>query len=244
VTCSTLEQITSNSIESSSGPGIQIGAGFCGPRLWPAAIVANNVIDSSGNAISVDAAAVSSGTWLEYDVVNAANGKLFFWNGWSYTSLAKFTAASGQEAHGIQAPAGFADPANRNLSLTPGSPAVDSAFSGTLTTPGGSVRLPAADIWGGARVDDAATLNTGTGSISYADRGAFEMHNPGFETNTAGWNTSASSPDVTLTQVSGGRTGNGAALLTNAGTTPATCNLNDSPNIVHRTTAGTYTATL
>jgi hypothetical protein len=33
-------------------------------------------------------------------------------------------------------------------------------------------------------------------------------------------------------------------LLTNTGTTPVTCSLNDSPNIVHTTTAGTYTATL
>jgi pectin methylesterase-like acyl-CoA thioesterase len=82
------------------------------------------------------------------------------------------------------------------------------------------------------------------GTISYADRGAFEMRNPGFEANTAGWNTSGSSLGVTLTQVTGGHTGNGAALLTNTATTAATCSLNDSPNIVHTTTAGTYTGTL
>jgi hypothetical protein len=72
---------------------------------------------------------------MDYDVVTAAHGTVVAWNGSYYGSLAKFTAATGQEAHGVQAPAGFADPANGNLSLTPGSPAVDSAFSGTLSTP-------------------------------------------------------------------------------------------------------------
>jgi hypothetical protein len=38
---------------------------------------------------------------------------------------------------------------------------------------------------GGARVDDASP-NTGAGTVSYADRGAFEMRNRGFEANTAG----------------------------------------------------------
>jgi PKD repeat protein len=68
--------------------------------------------------------------------------------------------------------------------------------------------------------------------------------NPGFETDTQGWNTGASSAGVALTRAAAGHSGTGAALLTNAGTTAATCTLNDSPNIVRRTTTGTYTATL
>jgi hypothetical protein len=131
-----------------------------------------------------------------------------------------------------------------NLSLSPGSAAVDSAFSGTLNALAGPFVLPGADAFGGGRVDDAATPNTGAGTISYADRGAYEMHNPGFEANTAGWNTSGSGPGITLSQVAGGHSGSGAALLTNTGTAAATCGLNDSPNIVHTTTAGTYTGTL
>jgi hypothetical protein len=159
-----------------------------------------------------------AGTTMDYDVVNAARGSAISWNGSSYSSLASFTAATGQEAHGIWAPAGFEDPVNGNLSLEPGSPAVDSALTGTLTTPSGSTALPATDAWSGRRVDDAATANTGGGPISYADRGAYEMRNPGFEADTAGWNTSVSSPGVTLTRVAGGHTGDRAALLTNTGT--------------------------
>jgi hypothetical protein len=211
------------------------------------ATLANNVIaafhSAAGAAIHVDSGAVS-GTYMDYDLVNAADGKPISWSGSSYSSLAKFTPATGQEPHGIQGPPGFADPAGGNLSLVPGSPAIDSGFAGSLGTPAGLVPMPTTDAWGGARVDDAATPNTGAGTISYADRGAYEMRNPSFEANAAGWNTSGSSAGVTLTQVAGGHTGAGAALLTNTGTTPATCDLNDSPNIVRTTTAGTYTATL
>lgn len=120
------------------------------------------------------------------------------WNGWSFSSLNKFAAAMGQEVPGIEASPGFADPANGNLSLTPGSPAVDGALWGTMSTPVGSVALPASDAWGGAPVDGAATPNTGAGRVSYADRGAYEMHNCGFEYDNTGWNTSISSPGVML----------------------------------------------
>ena len=211
------------------------------------ATLANNVIDAfhsvGGAAIRV-CKGCQAGTTMDYDVVHAARGSAISWNGSTYSSLANFTAATGQEAHGSSAPAGFEDPVNGNLSLQPGSPAVDSALTGTLTTPAGSTVLPATDAWSGQRVDDAATANTGAGTTSYADRGAYEMRNPGFEANTAGWNTSGSSPGVTLIRVPGGHPGDWAALLTNASSSAATCALNDSPNLVHTTTAGTYAGTL
>jgi PKD repeat protein len=68
--------------------------------------------------------------------------------------------------------------------------------------------------------------------------------NPGFETNTTGWNNSGRT-GVTLTRVSGGHSGSYAAALTN--TTSATvpdCTLNDSPNWVTTTQASTYQATV
>jgi hypothetical protein len=67
--------------------------------------------------------------------------------------------------------------------------------------------------------------------------------NPGFETNTAGWNTSGNA-SVTLTRVAGGHSGDWSAALTNTGTAATTCTLNDSPNWVATTSAGTYTAKL
>ncbi|MDT4939130.1 MAG: hypothetical protein QOG80_2801 [Pseudonocardiales bacterium] len=66
--------------------------------------------------------------------------------------------------------------------------------------------------------------------------------NSGFETNTSGWTTNAST--VALARVTGGHTGNWAARLTNVGVTAGVCTLNDSPDWVSKTRAGTYRATL
>jgi hypothetical protein len=61
------------------------------------------------------------------------------------------------------------------------------------------------------------------------NRGAYQMQNPGFESDTSGWSTSGGSPGVTLTRVAGGHTGTGAAALTNIGTGSVSCVLNDAP---------------
>jgi parallel beta-helix repeat protein len=68
--------------------------------------------------------------------------------------------------------------------------------------------------------------------------------NPGFETALTGWNTSGSGTGVTLERVAGGHGGDWAAKLTNTGTASANCTLNDAPNWVHTTAAGTYTASI
>ena len=63
--------------------------------------------------------------------------------------------------------------------------------------------------------------------------------NPGFETALTGWKASTGA----LTRVAVPHTGAWAGEMTNTGTTSVTCQLNDSPNWVTSTTAGTYTAT-
>jgi PKD repeat protein len=68
--------------------------------------------------------------------------------------------------------------------------------------------------------------------------------NPGFETDTSGWNTSGSGSGITLTQATGGYSGSYAAVLTNTSNGNSGCTLNDSPNWVATTKAGTYTASL
>ncbi len=66
--------------------------------------------------------------------------------------------------------------------------------------------------------------------------------NPGFESGTAGWNTSGRT-GITLTTVSGGHSGSFAAELSNSGTaTQPDCTLNDAPNWVSSTQAGSYLA--
>ena len=66
--------------------------------------------------------------------------------------------------------------------------------------------------------------------------------NSGFEGNTKGWATGSGA--VSLTRVAGGHSGSYAAALTNTGFTTTTCTLDDSPNWVGKTAAGTYTASL
>jgi parallel beta-helix repeat protein len=68
--------------------------------------------------------------------------------------------------------------------------------------------------------------------------------NSGFEADTTGWNTSGSGTGVTLARVSGGHTGNWAAKLANTSTSNTTCLLNDSPNWVATTAAGSYTGSI
>jgi PKD repeat protein len=68
--------------------------------------------------------------------------------------------------------------------------------------------------------------------------------NPGFETNLTGWNTSGSSSGVTLNRVSGGQHSGSYMAELRTGSTSGTCTLNDAPNWVGTTQAGTYDASL
>jgi hypothetical protein len=86
--------------------------------------------------------------------------------------------------------------------------------------------------------NDSGKTNTASLTVSF-------VRNAGFETDLSGWNTSGSGANITLTRVSGGHTGNWAARLTNTGSTASTYGtLQDSPNWVTTTSAGTYTGTM
>jgi hypothetical protein len=90
----------------------------------------------------------------------------------------------------------------------------------------------------------ADTVGNTTTTTKQITAYANQVANPGFETNTAGWNTSGSGTGITLTQVAGGHSGSFAAKLANTSTANSTCVLNDSPNWVTKTASGQYTATL
>ena len=69
--------------------------------------------------------------------------------------------------------------------------------------------------------------------------------NPGFETDTSGWNVGGSDAGVTLTRASGGHSGGWSGLVANGGTGVASgCKLNDAPNWVKVSSSGTYTLTM
>ena len=67
--------------------------------------------------------------------------------------------------------------------------------------------------------------------------------NNGFETNTAGWDNGGYAA-VTLQRASGGHSGSWSAKLTNTGTTSVTNTLNDEPDTVPISSAGTYTGSV
>jgi acid phosphatase type 7 len=68
--------------------------------------------------------------------------------------------------------------------------------------------------------------------------------NDGFEAATWGWSAQPAGGGIVLDRVVGGHTGEVAARLQNGGVLAGGCALNDSPNWVSSTRAGTYTAKL
>jgi PKD repeat protein len=96
-------------------------------------------------------------------------------------------------------------------------------------------------------VSNGVTTDTATGTIEVGDEpppSGNLVGNPGFETDTFGWSTSGSGAGVTITRVSPGHSGTWAARLTNGATGPRKIVLNDTPNWVTTTQAGTYTASI
>ena len=162
------QRIVGNSVYRNTTAGINLEGGSTGGT------VANNIsVDNAlgsprslGN-IRVDAASQAGASVNSNLVYLHAPGAYYVWGTTSYTSLAGFAAATGQESRGLQADPRWADPESGGFRLTAGSPAVDSAdssVSGEQST----------DITGTARYDDPGTPNTGPGPRAVDDRGAYE----------------------------------------------------------------------
>ena len=166
---STGERVIGNSVYKNVTAGINVEGVSTG------ATIANNIsVDNGINSprtksnIRVESGS-TSGTTMDYDVVRlTASGPLLIWNSVSYTSLASFRSATGQEAHGIQADPIWKSPTTGDFHLMAGSPAIDSANSGAS---GQST----VDAEGLPRINDPSTPNTGVGPRAYDDRGAHEF---------------------------------------------------------------------
>jgi parallel beta-helix repeat protein len=130
------------------------------------------------------------------------------------------------------------DIASYRFDFGDGSPVVgpQSGASATHTyTSAGTYSITVTVTDSGGRTSEATEQVTVNGNA---------VGNPGFETSTSGWNTSGSGAGVTLARVAGGHSGGWAARLSNTGSSSATCTLNDSPNWIDLTSAGTYTASM
>jgi hypothetical protein len=137
-------------------------------------------------------------------------------------------AAGGSQAYAAQ---GF-DASNNSLgdvtAFTTFSIAPDGSCTGASCT---ATSAGAHTVTG----NDSGKTSTASLSVNF-------VKNPGFETDTTGWN--ASGRGITLTRVAGGHTGGWAAQLTNTGTSATTCLLNDSPDWLRPASAGTYTGSI
>lgn len=150
-----------------------------------------------------------------------------------------------------------------NTATTAGSASDDGLPSGSLTTTWSQVSGPAAAVFadagslsttvsfptGGTYVlrltaDDGALSAADDLTVTVSEASSNLVGNPGFETDTAGWNVAGSGTGVTLARVSGGRSGGWAAQVTNGGSAGAVCKLNDQPNWVLTTSVASYTATM
>ena len=145
-----------------------------------------SIEDTSPNSRLHDCIAIDNGlTTNRFDLwvnnpslVGFVSDYNIFWNSTSqapiktgvtiYATLAAYQAASGQDAHSLQANPLFVNGPQGDFHLMAGSPAIDAGTSGVPN-------WPPLDAGGMARVDDPATANTGAGPVLFPDRGSFEF---------------------------------------------------------------------
>ncbi len=161
-------RIINNSVYKNETSGINIEGDS------PDGYVYNNI--SVDNALStsrkkgeinIGNSSVTKGA--DYNIVSACCGSvLYVYKGTTYYSLSTLQAAHlSAETHGIQALPGWVS--TSNFHLTAGSKAIDSAKSDAISTSEIS-----RDAEAKSRCNDSGTSNTGSGPISYMDRGAYE----------------------------------------------------------------------
>ena len=172
-------RILGNSVYKNVTAGINVEGNSTG------ATVANNISVDNGlksprthSDIRIEHGS-TAGTTVDNDLVYLTTADtLLIWDSVSYSTLAAFQAASGQEAHGIAADPRWVSMTGADFHLTAGSPAIDSGNSAASG-------WPSTDLEGYARVDDPATPNTGQGPRLYDDRGAYEFQPSGSDSPPA-----------------------------------------------------------
>jgi parallel beta-helix repeat protein len=146
--------------------GVSIKDGSTGNSFFNC-ILENNSVAANAYELVVDT--TSTAGWASDDNVlwNSRRPVIKF-GAASYATSQSFAQATGHDVRTRTQYPAFLDPATGDFRLMQNSPAIDCANTAVAD-------WPAVDFVGQAPVDDAATQNTGTGSIDHADRGAFEF---------------------------------------------------------------------
>src|SRR4051794_17671336 len=140
------------------------------------ATLANNVLVDNGAATNeydlyVDASS-ATGFSGDHDLAwNSTTTPATKFNGTVYRTIGALASATSQETHGLGIDPGLLDPAHGDFRLTPGTAAVDSADAD-------AVGFTGTDQAGNPLVDDSLVPDAGTGTPTYADRGALEQQPP------------------------------------------------------------------
>ncbi len=202
-------RIVGNSVFRNVTAGINLEGGSTGGTVMNNISVDNGINSprTVGN-IRVDASA-QAGTVVNSNIVFLHSpGAQYVWGTTNYASRSAFTTATGQEAAGREADPKWANADGGDFHLTTGSPAIDSADASASGA-------QAQDLAGIGRYDDPAVANTGTGSRSYDDRGAYEAPAGTVEPSpTAAVNVSPGSGPAPLTLTAD------ASASTDAGASP------------------------
>lgn len=89
----------------------------------------NNILVGNGAAcVSDDAGESQTGNDFDHDLIHATGGTLFRWKGVNYGTLAALRSGTGFEIHGLAGDPRFAGLAAGDVTLLPGSPAIDAAL--------------------------------------------------------------------------------------------------------------------
>ncbi|HXJ70106.1 MAG TPA: PKD domain-containing protein, partial [Verrucomicrobiae bacterium] len=110
-----------------------------------------------------------------------------------YATVSAYSTFSGKDGHSLQSNPLFISPAAGNFHIGSGSPAIDNANSS-------SPNWPSLDADNQNRFDVKGVNNSGSGSVKYADRGAYENRG---STNNSAPNSTINTPTANVTIIAG-----------------------------------------